>query len=160
MAAVSTPVGTCKNGHAQTDANVVWVHDKGKRRARCGACRRDAMQRLRERKAALTAGVATTGRRTRAINGKVDESNQTRTIFSLLPTDLRTRLAGVLMAPPPTATPVQIAVLRTASQRRIWYRADGDAVTRMYVEAVLDATIDARSPSARVDRVLALLLGD
>jgi hypothetical protein len=149
VAVTALDPATCANGHEINETNTRWYPDTkrgGAMRRYCQPCRTAAAQRSRDRKAELDAAV-------------IGPPGDVRTIWSQLSVDLRWRIGGILLSPPAGTEEVVLLVVRAAAERQCWYRSGPDAAARMFVEALLESTIDARSSALRIENLLGLVFG-
>lgn len=153
---------TCKAGHPMVGANILM--EKGGKdrvvRPRCRTCKKDAHARwLRRTRTAdlINPRSMVFPRKTRAGNDVVVSEYKTDRLFALVPKDFQRRLAGALMDQ--RVDPLQRRVLQRCADRRAWAAMHEDAAVRVFIEAVIEQTIDARSSLLRIDRLLGLILG-
>lgn len=154
-------VPTCGQGHPLTPENVVFINSgtNGKAYPRCRECRRQSVQRVRQRQQGEDIPLQQRFTFPRKPCREVEpQPDSTVTLFGQLDPSLRTRIAGVVMGA--KAPPITLCIIRKATEQRVHPSLTGNAATVALVDYLIEQSVDARSPDLRLSVLLAVVFGD
>lgn len=153
-------VKTCKAGHPLTPDNLVWDASarSGKKYSRCRQCKHESVRRWRANNtpaANRSMIVPKKGKLTGKTVVDADNPYAMRRLWLLFDKPLRDRLAAVVLDE--RVDVLQRRVIERVIDTRSWAATPPDVATRLFVERLLDALIDSRSASLRVDVMMSLI---
>jgi hypothetical protein len=152
---VDDPIATCTHGHPLTADNV--VNEPGgkdrKVRPRCRTCKREAVARSRRRRSIGLGRQTTLAPRLKRDGVEVTTTAyETQRLAALIPKSMRDSIASAILDP--MVYDLQRRVLQRVWDQRSWAGMNEDVAARVFIEALIEQTIDARSPHLRIDLIL------